>query len=101
MTAYRLAEHVAHTTDVDGMLDQMTPQQFTYWRAKDAIEPIGSGAVTYILSKIGQLVAALSGNQLSDVDFRPWAKTPEDKPLSPAESAKAISAAITGGLRRG
>lgn len=31
--AFYLARHVAHTTDVDGMLAAMTPQQFNEWLA--------------------------------------------------------------------
>src|SRR5690606_27685050 len=94
MTAFRLAEHVAHTVDVDGMLDSMSPQLFAYWCAKDSIEPIGTRSVADILSKIGQLIAGLAGSKLSDKDFRPWAKTPDDKPLSAAESGVLITAAV-------
>ena len=94
MTAFRLAEHVAHTVDVNEMLDNMSPQLFTYWCAKDLIEPIGTRSTADILSKIGQLIAGLSGSKLNDKDFRPWAKTPEDRPLSVAESRAAVTAAI-------
>lgn len=41
MIAMRLAEHVAHTVDVDGMLAGMTPEQFDEWCIRDRIEPIG------------------------------------------------------------
>jgi len=37
----KLARTVAHTTDVDGMLDSMTPQQFSEWLAMYTIEPWG------------------------------------------------------------
>ena len=46
MTAMRLAEHVAGTVDVDGMLESMTPEQFDEWCAKDAVEPIGYASHT-------------------------------------------------------
>lgn len=99
MFAYRLAEHVAHTTDVDGMLDAMTPQQFAYWMAKDLIEPIGTRATADILSKIGQLIAGLTGAKIEDKDFRPWAKTVSDEALSSDEAGKAIKSILGGAVR--
>jgi hypothetical protein len=36
-----LARTVAHTVDVDGMLDGMTPQQFDEWMAMFTIRPWG------------------------------------------------------------
>ena len=96
----RLAEHVAHTVDVDTMLMGMTPRQFDEWCAKDAIEPIGTRSVCDILSKLGQILSAANGHALSDIDFRPWAKQIETA-LTPAESAKAITAVIQAGVKRG
>ena len=48
MTAMRLAAHVEHTTDVDGMLDTMTPQQFAEWQAFDQLEPLGDLSLIHI-----------------------------------------------------
>jgi hypothetical protein len=33
----KLAREVAHTTDVDGMLDRMAPEQFSEWLAMYSI----------------------------------------------------------------
>ena len=34
-----LARTVAHSTDVDGVLDSMTPEQFNEWLAAYSIQP--------------------------------------------------------------
>lgn len=76
----RLAEHVAHTTDVDGMLDSMTPKQFDEWCAKDAVEPIGTEATRMVLGMIG--VSMLASMGCSDAQlswFLPWVKEKEEK----------------------
>lgn len=75
MTALRLAEHVEHTTDVDGMLDNMTPDQFTEWCVKDSIEPIGHS--TQMLSLIAFMLASYMGNDDGEVKpehYMPWVK---------------------------
>ena len=97
MTAMRLAEHVAKTTDVDGMLDDMTPQQWIEWQAKDIIEPIGTNSVCGVLAKIGELISAFVGGHLDQRDFMPWLpKVQKQQALSPAESATAMTAALRG-----
>jgi hypothetical protein len=71
----RLAEHVAHTVDVDGMLDSMSPEQFDEWCAKDIIEPIGNAATHHVLALIGVTIAQVNG--VKDVKleyFMPWLK---------------------------
>jgi len=71
MTALRLAEHVAHTTDVDGMLEQMTPAQFIEWQAKDLAEPIGHAGTHEILAQIAALITNyMTGGKAEPVD--PW-----------------------------
>ena len=73
MTALRLAEHVAHTVDVDGMLDSMTHEQFDEWRLKDQIEPIGSEATRNILGLIGLIIAQFAGAKSIELThFLPW-----------------------------
>ena len=72
MTALRLAEHVAGTTDVDGMLDSMTPEQFQEWCIKDQIEPIG-----YQSQALGLIAWLIHSYLASDSDatpetFMPW-----------------------------
>ena len=68
----RLAEYVAHTTDVDGMLDRMTTKQFDEWCAKDAVEPIGEEKTRIILGMIGIILARFAGANLTERDFTPW-----------------------------
>ena len=75
MIAMRLAEHVEHTTDVDGMLDRMTPEQFNEWCAKDLVEPIGYQ--TQMLGLIAWIIhsyTASDGDTLENADFMPWLK---------------------------
>jgi len=96
MTALRLAEHVAHTTDVDGMLDNMTPQQFMEWQAKDRVEPIGGRGAADILAMLAAVVAnavgvkSTSGDKLTPNDFAYW----KDNPEPPAASADAVAFAL-------
>jgi hypothetical protein len=71
----RLAEHVAHTTDVDGMLAAMTPEQFNEWCAKDRVEPIGDEATRQVLALLGCMVAKLGGCDDPELKwFIPWIK---------------------------
>jgi hypothetical protein len=77
----RLAEYVAHTTDVDGMLDRMSTKQFDEWCAKDAVEPIGLESVRAILAQMAMIVANFAGVKMTAADFMPWVKT--DKEISP------------------
>ena len=74
----RLAEYVAHTVDVDTMLDHMTTDQFNEWCAKDAIEPIGEEKTRVILGMIGMILAKFAGANLTEEDFTPWVKLDED-----------------------
>lgn len=74
----RLAEYVAHTVDVDTMLDHMTTDQFDEWCAKDVIEPIGEEKTRVLLGMIGMIVAKFAGINLSEQDFTPWVKVDED-----------------------
>ena len=100
MTAMRLAEHVAHTTDVDGMLDAMTPEQWMEWQAKDIIEPIGLNSVSGILAKIGELISAYMGSKLNQRDFMPWLpKVKKTDALKPAEAATMVTAALRSAVR--
>ena len=69
----RLAEHVAHTTDVDGMLESMTPEQFNEWCAKDAVEPIGYQSQA--LGMIAHLIHSyMSQGEGEAEQFMPWMK---------------------------
>lgn len=78
---------MAHTTDVDGMLDSMTPQQFDEWMLKDHIEPIGYA--THMLALIAyRLTEFLTKGDKTDVeDFMPWLKY---APPPPPENAQAL-----------
>lgn len=95
MTALRLAEHVAKTTDINGMLDSMSPQQFDEWCAKDLIEPIGgSRTIELLLAKVCQMVAGALGVELTISDLMPWCQPARERALSPRQSAAAITAAL-------
>ena len=93
MTAMRLAENVAHTIDVDAMLNEMTPQQFDEWHAKDLIEPIGSRSVTYVLSIIGEIIATYLGCDMKAADFTPWVEQ-RDQDNTVKQSSVLITAAL-------
>ena len=72
MTALRLAEHVEHTTDVSGMLQTMSCDQFDEWCAKDRIEPIGHGQ--RMLGLIAYMIGCYLGksDELKPELFIPW-----------------------------
>lgn len=85
----RLAEATGHV-DVDAMLEQMTPRQFAEWCAKDEVDPIGMNGTNSILAKIGELVAAVTGNKHTQRDFMPWLPEPREVALTPAQSRAAV-----------
>jgi len=74
----RLAEYVAHTVDVDGMLENMSTKQFDEWCAKDSIEPIGLESVRAILAQLAMIVSNFAGVKMTPADFMPWVKVDED-----------------------
>jgi hypothetical protein len=65
MIAFDLAEYVEHTTDVDGMLDRMTPEQFDEWCLRDQIIPIG------YQTKMTAYLAWMLANYFSDEPVKP------------------------------
>lgn len=85
-----------HTTDVDEMLESMTPAQFAEWCAKDLVEPIGNRGATDILAMLAAMVAnavgakSAGGGKLRPEDFAYWKETPEQ----PAASADAVAFAL-------
>lgn len=95
MTALRLAEYVAKTTDVNAMLKTMTHQQWNEWCAKDEIEPIGTPqGLAEILTKLGTMIAAIMGQTVKDSHFMPWVKEKPNETLTRSESSSAITAAL-------
>jgi hypothetical protein len=99
MTALRLAEHVEHTTDVDGMLDNMTPGQFAEWCAKDLVEPIGHD--TQMLSLIAFMLANYMGvEDMKPEHYMPWVKY---VPINKVDNSQArnVIAAILGQPKHG
>ncbi len=85
------------TTDVDGMLDRMTPAQFDEWCAKDEVEPIGYSS--RMLGLIGYMLATyMAGDKADDVkvdDYMPWEKyAPLPKPQN--QQAAAIINSVLG-----
>lgn len=78
-------------SDPDAMLDAMTPQQWREWQIADVVEPVGVRGVELILARIGELLAGFCGASMRAADFAPWLPRSEDRQLSPAESADAIT----------
>ena len=78
-------------SDPDAMLDAMTPQQWREWQIADVVEPVGVRGVELILARIGELLAGFCGASMKAADFAPWLPRSEDRQLSPAESADAIT----------
>lgn len=74
----RLAEYVAHTVDVDGMLESMSTKQFDEWAAKDSIEPIGLESVRAILAQMAMIVANFAGVKMTPADFMPWVEVNDE-----------------------
>ena len=69
----RLAHHVECTTDVDGMLDRMTPEQFSEWEAYDTIQPIDHtpdmlGLIAWMISSY------ISEEPVEREWYMPWLK---------------------------
>jgi hypothetical protein len=83
MAAMRLAAYVEHTTDVDGMLDTMTPQQFAEWQAFDSLEPLGDRGTHDILAMIGCLISGYMqatderGDDIGPYHFTHWREKPK------------------------
>ncbi len=95
----RLAEHVERTTDVDGMLDRMTPEQFDEWCAKDKIEPIGHA--TRCLGLIAHLLwNTVSSEEVAPEVCMPWMKY-DKTPDHDNAKGRQMLAAILGGANRG
>ena len=77
---------MAHTVDVDGMLDSMTHDQFDEWCAKDIVEPIGHGGTHDILARIGVMLAAFMGSKnVDETLFKPWEKEASE-PVAKSDS---------------
>lgn len=99
LAAYRLAE-VMGWLDVDAMLDQMTPQQWTEWQAKDIIEPIGHRGTHEVLAILGAIVAGLGGAKgITPQTLLHWREQQEDKPVSHDVAAMALQ--MIGARRNG
>jgi hypothetical protein len=76
----KLAAGVAHTVDVDGMLDSISPRQFDEWRAYDAyISPIGQDRLDVTIAEVATCLCQLLGKwvgvdpEIIEPDrFVPW-----------------------------
>jgi hypothetical protein len=82
--------------DPDAMLEAMSPQQWREWQIADVVEPVGVRGLEIILARIGELVAAAVGGNMKAADFAPWLPRAEDRQLTPAESAEAITKHLRG-----
>ena len=86
--------------DVDAMLDQMTPQQWQEWQAKDAVEPIGHRGTQEVLGIFGAMVAgALGAKDGTPETLMWWRKARDEKPASHDVAAMALQ--MIGAKRRG
>lgn len=82
-----------HTTDVDGMLDRMTHEQFDEWCAKDLIEPIGTRGTNEILTRLAMMVAGFLGQEdVSPSAFAWWMESKRDKPVDDDVAIAALEA---------
>jgi len=73
---------VAKTTDVDGMLDSMSPTQFLEWCAKDLIEPIGHSGTHELLAQLASMLAGFLGmKEVTPWTFLHWKQKPDEKPV--------------------
>jgi hypothetical protein len=86
--------------DVDAMLDQMTPQQWTEWQARDIVEPIGHRGTHDILAILGAIVAGLGGaKDVTPESLLHWRKKPEEQVASHEVAAMALQ--MIGARRNG
>jgi len=86
--------------DVDAMLDQMTPQQWQEWQAKDAVEPIGHRGTQEVLAIFGAMVAgALGAKDVTPESLMWWRGQRETKTASHDVAAMALQ--MIGAKRRG
>lgn len=86
--------------DVDAMLDQMTPQQWAEWQAKDAVDPIGHRGTHEVVAILGAMLAGAWG--ASDVKpdtFMHWRQQQKEKPVSHEVAAMALQ--MIGARRNG
>lgn len=61
------------------MLDQMSPEQFHEWCAKDLVEPIGHAGTHEILSQIAYMLASyLGAKDVTPWTYKYWQTKPED-----------------------
>lgn len=95
----RLARHVVGTLDVDGMLDQITPEQFEEWVAYDELEPISHQ--TEMLALIAWRLEGWLWAQAKDgpspklEQFMPWLRGLQNRPQN--QQAKNLMRARLGG----
>ena len=95
MIAFALAEHVEHTTDVDGMLDRMTPEQFDEWCIRDQIMPIGHA--TNMIAYIAWMIASyFSQEPVKPESLMPWVEFVNVKSADNAR-ARQLLASVLGG----
>ncbi len=70
------------------MLDQMSPDQFYEWCAKDLIEPIGHAGTHEILSQIAYMLASyLGAKNVTPWTYKFWQTPPQDVDTADAEVA--------------
>ncbi len=84
------------------MLDEMTPQQFLEWQAKDLIEPIGHRGTHEILALFASMVANWMGNKnIKPESFMWWRQKQQEDSKPEASMDAAIMALESIGAQRG
>lgn len=84
---------MANTTDIDGMLEQMTPEQFEEWCEIDSVEPIGQPKMLALIAY--QLTCALSDEKPDPHEFMPWLQY-QPEPADEYKTARQILSQIGG-----
>jgi len=96
---------VVHTTDVDGMLDSMTPQQFQEWCAFDRVDPIGNQGLCDTIANFAVVVCNGLGAEINQGDLMAWVKPwgtskTSGRAISPNQAAAMVKGMFGNGSTR-
>lgn len=93
MLAHRLAAYVAHSVDVEAVLDSISEQQLRYWQAFDLLEPLGPDTLYTVLSRVGAVAGSAWGHQVEPEQFVPrWQPADLDDDEPDADTAARAAA---------
>jgi hypothetical protein len=86
--------------NVDDMLDQMTPEQWQEWQAKDAIDPIGHRGTHEVMAIFGAMVANALGAKNITPYFLLWWRN-ENRQQTASHDVAAMALQMIGAKRNG